>query len=430
MVKSISLTISASLLCACQITSSNKATGGIDLDAATASIDRDASISCPVGVAALLGDPNYLSSQVALTALDGSVLSASFISSASAQTDGLAFALSGDVVLPSTAPASGRVVVIDRYGTNVITWIDPATAQVRGQLSVGTGFESNPQDYIELDANRALVSRWGINGDPGRQPFDTGNDLLVIDTRAPNILSSIALPWNDNLPPRPSGFTQVGTSIAVVLQRLSNDFSTQGDTEIVRIDPTTLTQVQDLQLSGVSNCGRLMPRPGTASFGLSCTGPLDLYGSTKDLSKSALVLFDVDGSGNLAEQVRIPASAFTGEPLQADFDFASESVALVITQTPLGGSTNNRLLAVDLATPTVTPLAEAQPGTDGTGQGLAFGSVLCTAGCSPVCLLADAAQGLVRRFDLAQQPATELSAINVTPGIGLLPRQLAHFSAP
>jgi hypothetical protein len=367
---------------------------------------------------------------VALTALDGTVLSASFISSASAPTDGLAFALSGDVVLPSTAPTSGRVVVIDRYGTNVITWLDPATAHVQGQLPVGTGFESNPQDYIELDATRALVSRWGINGDPNQQPFDIGNDLLVIDTSAPSILASITLPWKDQLPPRPAGLTQVGASVAVVLQRLADDFSTQGDAEIVRIDPTTLTIVQDLQLSGVSNCGRLMPRPNNTGFALSCTGSLDLYGASKDLSKSALVLFEVDGAGNLAEQTRISASAITGEPLQSGFDFASESVALLITQTPLGGSTNNRLLAVDLATSTVTPLAEAQPGADGTGRGLAFGSVLCSPGCSPVCLLADAAQGLVRRFDLTEQPAAELSSINVTPGVALLPRQLAPFGAP
>ena len=430
MVKSFSLTIAASLLLACQNPLSNKATGGIDLDASIVRGDRDASVSCPMGVAALLGDSNYLSSQVALTALDGTVLSASFISSASAPTDGLAFALSGDVVLPSTAPAPGRVVVIDRYGTNVITWVDPATAQVQGQLSVGTGFESNPQDYIELDATRALVSRWGINGDPNQQRFDGGNDLLVIDTRKLGILSSIALPWDDNLPPRPSTFTRVGTSVAVVLQRLSDDFSTQGDAEIVRIDPTSLTKVQTLLLSGVSNCGRLMPRPNNTGFGLSCTGPLDLYGGSKDLSESALVLFDVDSSGNLAEQTRIPASAITGEPLQSDFDFASESIALLITQTPLGGSSNNRLLALELATQTVAPLAEAKPGADGTGQGLAFGSVLCSPGCSPVCLLADAAQGLVRRFDLTEQPAAELSSISVTPGIGLLPRQLAPFGAP
>lgn len=396
----------------------------------TGGVEVDAGSGCPGGVAALLGDPNYQSSQVALAALDGTVLSASFISTASAQTDGLAFALSGDAALPTTAPASGRIVTLDRYGTNVLTWIERSSAKVQGQLAVGTGFESNPQDYIELDANRALVSRWGSNGNPNQQPFDAGNDLLLIDTRTPSILSSITLPWHDDLPPRPAGLTRVGASIAVVLQRLSDDFSTQGDAEILRVDPTTLGILQDLQLSGLSNCGRLVPRPESTGFGLSCTGPLDRYGASDDLSKSALVLFDVDSSGNLTEQVRLSATTVSAEPLQASFDFAGNSVALVVTQTPQGGSTNNRLLALDLTSLVVTPLAEAQPGADGTGRGLAFGSVLCTPGCSPVCLLADAARGLVRRFDLTEGSVPELSSIDVTPGVGLLPRQFAPFAAP
>src|SRR5512142_202362 len=147
MVRSISLTLMAGLLFACQNASPNRGTGGIDLDASIIGRDSDASVKCPLGIAARLGDPNYMASQVALTALDGTVLSASFISTASAQTDGLAFALSGDTALPNTAPASGRIVVIDRYGTNVLTWVDPSTARVQAQLSVGTGFESNPQDY-------------------------------------------------------------------------------------------------------------------------------------------------------------------------------------------------------------------------------------------------------------------------------------------
>lgn len=420
MVKSISLTFIASLLFACQGPLSNKGTGGIELDASS---------GCPLGIAALLGDPNYLSSQVALTALDGTVLSASFISTASAPTDGLAFALSGDAALPTTAPASGRIVVIDRYGTNVITWLDPATANVLGQLPVGTGFESNPQDYLELDATRALVSRWGINGNPNQQPFDAGNDLLVIDTRAPRIVASIALPSRDNLPPRPASLTPVGKSVAVVLQRVSDDFSTDGDAEIVRVDPMTLTIVQDLKLTGISNCGRLMQRPNEPGFAMACTGPLDRYGSSADLSYSGLLLFDVDGTGNLAEQGRIHAQDLTAEPLQGDCDLANRDVALVKTQTPQGGTTNNRLLAVALTSPSVVSLAEARPGSDGTGQGLTFGSVICTPGCSSLCLLADSDTGVLRRFDLSQQPAIELPSIDVAPGVGLLPRQLAHFGA-
>jgi hypothetical protein len=423
MVKVIPFTVVAGLLLACANPASHKDTGGVQLDASS---------GCPAGIAAILGDRTYQSSQVALSALDGTVLSASFISSASAQTDGLAFALSGDTALPTTPPASGRVVVIDRYGTNVITWVDQATAKVQGQLSVGTGFESNPQDYLELDETRALVSRWGVNGTPNQQPFDVGSDLLVIDTRTPSIVASLAIPpydaapSNDNLPPRPAELTQVGASVAVVLQRISQDFKSVGDAEIVRFDTNSLSVAQHLRLAGMSNCGRLMPRPDSG-YAMACTGPLDAYGASADLSRTGLVLFGVADNGDLVEQVRIRAPEITGEPLQAQFDFASHDIALVKTQTQQGGSTNNRLLAIDLASHGVTPLVEAHPGSDGTGQGLTYGSVICTPGCSPVCLLADGDQGVLRRFDMSQTPAVELPSIDVSSGVGLLPRQLARF---
>jgi hypothetical protein len=168
-------------------------------------------------------------------------------------------------------------------------------------------------------------------------------------------------------------------------------------------------------------------RPGAAGYAIACTGPLDNYGGSADLSRSAVVLFGLDGDGNLVEQTRIVAQEITGEALQAEVDFANHDLALVKTQTPQGGATHNRLLAVDLAAHAVTPLAQAHPGSDGTGQGLTFGSVLCAPGCSPVCLLADGDQGLLRRFDMSQQPAVELPAVNVTPSEGLMPRQLAHF---
>ena len=80
MVKHVTPLLIGLLLWSCQISSTNQGTGGINVDAGSlivdaGSIDGGASVSCPAGVAALLGDPNYQSSQVALTALDGSVLS-------------------------------------------------------------------------------------------------------------------------------------------------------------------------------------------------------------------------------------------------------------------------------------------------------------------------------------------------------------------
>ncbi len=422
----------------CSVHNNGTATGGVALDASTGcTVDGAASecaadgatSRCPAGVAAVLGDSSYSSSQLALLGLDGNVLSSSFVSTASTTTDGLAFALSGDIALPMTPPTSGRIVILDRYGTNVVTWIDVATAKVQAQLQVGTGFESNPQDYLETTNNLALVSRWGVNGNPGAQPFDGGNDLLLLDTQTPTIQARIAVPEQDSLPPRPTGLTLLGSSAAVVLQRFSLDYSSVGDAEVVRVDLASQQIIQTLSLPGVSDCGRLTPLPGSSSFGLACTGPLDSSGNSADLSQSALVLLDMDSQENLVERRRLAASDIAEEPLQLDFDFASSQVALIKTQTAFGGTTNNRLLSVNLTDNTVHTLATARPGSDGKGQGITFGSVLCAPGCSSTCLMADADQRVVRRFDLSQDPPVELDSVPVTSNTELLPRQLAHFAA-
>jgi len=407
----------------CQAISNAKATGGVSVDA---------SAGCPAGVAAVLGDSSYSSSQVALLSLSGNVLSESFISTASTRTDGLAFALSGDVVLPTNAPASGRVVILDRYGTNVVTWIDTTTAQVQAQLQVGTGFESNPQDYFEVANGRALVSRWGVNDDPGVQPFDAGSDVLVVGDQGDGmatvgIESRVAIPLEGNLPPRPTSFTSIGNSIAVVLQRYSEDFATVGDAQVVRLDLSSLQIVQTLSLSGVSNCGRLMPVPGTSNYAIACTGPLNFNGSSTDLSHSALVLLELDRQGDLTEQSRWLAADIAQEPLQHDVDFANEHIALVKTQTGLQGTTNNRLLAVNLDDNSITELAQARQSADGTGKGAMFGTVVCSPNCSSLCLMADSDQAVVRRFDFSAGSPVELAPVTITPNVPLYPRQLAYF---
>ena len=123
---------------------------------------------CPAAALVVMSD--YVSTQVALTELDGKTLCGSYVSSARAETSPVAFALSGDVVLPSSRPPSGRAVLIDRYGTNVVSFLEPGSGAILAQLAVGTGFESNPQDYLELDARReahdaALAARWRKSGD-------------------------------------------------------------------------------------------------------------------------------------------------------------------------------------------------------------------------------------------------------------------------
>jgi len=101
---------------------------------------------------------DYTSTNIVISKLDGTTESQSFVSSG-ATKPGLALALSGDVDVPSTAPASKRVVLIDPTAPTCSPGWILASAKVLAQLPVGTGFQANPHDYIEVDAARAFVFR-------------------------------------------------------------------------------------------------------------------------------------------------------------------------------------------------------------------------------------------------------------------------------
>ena len=109
------------------------------------------------------------------------------------------------------------------------------------------------------------------------------------------------------------------------------------------------------------------------------------------------------------------------------FGFVNDHIALVKTQTAQDGSTNNRLLEVNLNDKSVTQLAEARPNSSGTGQGAVYGTVVCTPGCTSLCLMADADLAVIRRFDFTENPPVEAEPVNVTPNVPLFPRQLAQY---
>ena len=401
-------------LSACNVEPLGAPTGGV-------SVPREP--GCPAAALVVMSD--FVSTQVAISALDGETLSASFVSTASAGVSGLAFPLSGDVSVPSTMPPSARVVLVDRFGTNVVSWLDPETAKVLAQLPVGTGFESNPQDYLELDERRALVSRWGENPVPGEERFDEGGDLLVIDTRTPAITNTIALPRDGDFPPRPGALARMGDEAVVTLERVARDFRSAGAARFVGIDTERESITWKLELPGIENCGGFTPSPSGRRAVVACAGFVDRDGNASDVGASALVVFDVTALPPV-EVRRFPARELAGEPLQSDAEFFSESGVLVKTQTAFGGSRNNRLLALDLENGEVTTLAEAGSGSEG-GQGIVYGGILCTPGCGNVCLLADADRGVLRRWAIAPDALHELGSVRVEREIGLPPRGLGTY---
>ena len=143
-------------------------TGGFQLDPSGS--------ACPSGYA--ISNSDYTSTSISAISPAGAVLSQTVISSGSAPP-GLTTALSGDVIFPSTAPASGKLLLIDRYPNSVLTWVEPKTGSVIQQLPVGTGFGSNPHDYLELAKDKAYVTRYESNPAPAKVPFDVVGNCFV-----------------------------------------------------------------------------------------------------------------------------------------------------------------------------------------------------------------------------------------------------------
>ncbi|HET9929893.1 MAG TPA: hypothetical protein VFQ35_04365 [Polyangiaceae bacterium] len=400
---------------ACNVENTTPDTGGVGVAGAG---------GCSPGISVVLSD--YASTQVALSTLEGQTLSRSFISTGSAKTDGLSFALSGDVVLPSSRPASGRVVLVDRFGTNVLTWLDPATARVLGQLAVGTGFDSNPSDYLELDDQFAFVSRYGQNPEPGRQPFDIGGDLLLVDSRAQEIVGSLPFEATEDLPPRPSGMMRLGDEILVSLVRNARDFSTTGDSELAGVSVSTRRLDFRMRYEGLKHCGRPALSPSGDVLAVACTGALDIRGVVADVSQSALLLLDARELPP-RELRRFSAAELGNQPIQSSATFARDALLLLKTQTSTVGTENNRWLALDLESGKVTTLLEASPDAQGKGRGVLYGGMSCSPGCSEVCLLADADRGALQRVRFDPLGAPELlPPIVVDAKSGLPPRDIVE----
>jgi len=380
-------------------------------------------LGCPAAALVVMSD--FVSTQIALTDPDGRTLCGSFISSARSETTPVSYALSGDAVLPSSAPTSGRAVVIDRYGTNVVSFLEPGTGRLEGQLALGTGFEANIQDYVELDDTRALVSRWGENPVPGEQPFDAGGDLLLIDTKGLEIRGSIALPRDEDWPPRPAGLTRVGDEVVVTLQRFSFDVRSQGDAMLVGIAGDAPSVSWTLPLTGLKNCGPLSLSPDGQLAALACTGFVNRTGAPVNLDESAVVLLDL-ATTPPSELTRFSAADVAGEPLQADVEFFSPRGVLLKTQTALGSALNNRILTLDLdvGPKSVQTLLEARPSDDGAGQGVVYGGMLCSPGCGEHCLVADADRGVLERWAITQDGLLPEPPLAIGGSVGLPPRDV------
>lgn len=392
-------------LSACGVSPTAVATGGVDLGAPGQGCERGL----------LVVESDFNSTNVAVARLDGTTLSSSFISSA-ARPAGLTLALSGDVVVPRSAPGSGQAVLIDRFGTNVLTWVEVATARVLGQLAVGQGFESNPQDYLEVGPDRALLSRLGSNPRPGAQPFDAGGDLLVLDTHARAIAGHVALPEEDPaLQPQPGALLRVGGTVVVSLGRMSADFANAGDGRLVGVTVDTSTLAWTVDIHGLQNCGRPVLSPSGALLAVPCSSRFDPRAMTYSPAGSDLVLFDAHSSPP-HETRRFGLGLQLGAAIQPEVAFASEDLILGATFGSAGGG-GDLAFALDLVSGASITLATAR-------APFALGTPHCAPGCGDVCLLPDAGVARLRRWKVSDRRLEALSDATVESIVGLPPRSI------
>jgi hypothetical protein len=408
-------------LLGCNVPAPPRSTGGVVFGGPDGQAGEAGSTGA-CGRAVVIVTSDYQSTNIVVSNLDGTTLSGSFVSTG-ATKPGLALALSGDVDVPVVAPLSQRVLLIDRYGTNVLTWMDLATAGALAQLAVGTGFESNPHDYVDVDASRAFVSRFGTNPSPGQQAFDQGGDLLIVDTRVPAITGRIAMPEdNPALNPCPDGMTVLGGpggEVVVTLGRWSEGFTAVGDGRFVGVSPETDTVDWTVDVTGLSSCGRLAVSPSGALAAIACSSMENMMTHQFNLSASDIVVYDATVTPP-RELRRLGVPAKLGAAVQPLIAFATDDAILALTY---GGSatSGDTVVAVSATTGDITPLGQAQ-------KPFVLGGMHCSPGCGDVCLLSDAERNKLRRWQVAVDGTfTALADAVIDTVVGLPPRTIGSL---
>jgi hypothetical protein len=320
-------------------------------------------------------------------------------------------------------------VILDRTPKGVLHFIDVASANTARELVVGTGFSANPHDYLQLSEHKAYVARYDTNPNPGREPWDQGGDILLVDPAVPAVIGRIDLGVAlsgeaARFTPHPSRFVRVGERVFVVLAAYATDYASATISRLVELDPASDSVRATLLLDGLKGCDVLAASPDGVELAVACTGA-DLSDTPPALAASGMALVEIDSG--LALKKVLSAATFGINPLGFGLDYAGPGRLLFDT---LGYVTDSNsvgsldaLLQLDTASGAFSEVlrAEHSPFT--------LGDVRCLPACQ-VCFVADAerAGGSVLRFAL--DDPFELGApteIRAETKIGLPPRYLGGF---
>ena len=258
----------------------------------------------------------------------------------------LSAALSGDVVLPSATQPGNELVIIDRTNS-VLTWLDPATCQVRRQLNVGggsgEGFAANPYDLAAgLGGAKGYVTRYNRNS---KDPAE-GSDVLVIDTQRPAMIGRIDLRMHatesdtpgKTILPYPTRMAVVGKKVYVALNNLSEAYDAAGTGRIAVIDATRDAVEGSIDVPPLKNCGTITLvtlSGGATGLAVGCAGAY----SDKERQIEGAGVGVIDVSKTPAEVKVIPSRPF-GRPISG-FDLAALETGEAFTVVSGEGMTAN-----------------------------------------------------------------------------------------
>jgi hypothetical protein len=368
----------------------------------------------------------YETTSVSVVGWDGKVKSAGILRSNSA-SPGLSVALSGDVVAPTDRVSTGQILLIDRYPASVITIFDPAAASVVRQINVM--MRSNPHDALFARPDALYVTRYERKPDAGKEPFDEGSDVLVIDPGSGQITGRIDLtPAMAGAPadiePHPDRMVLRDGKVHVLLAAYSANYQKSDDARLVTIDPATHTISGHTVVIGSRGCAGLAATQDGARFAIACSGT---FGGelTPTLDGAGIAIVDRMTDGSYAVSTFLGADVVGSAPPSFSLDFVSPERLLVATFGELDPTGDvlrtDRLYEVDIPSATARVLAASD------GEAFAFGDVRCAPGCA-TCVVADASRGGVLRLPIQEDGS--LGAYDLVPvddGYGLPPRYLGAY---
>jgi hypothetical protein len=309
---------------------------------------------------------DFTSSTVSLLDETGEVLTEDWITSGTVDPI-LVAALSGDVVLPTVQPLGGRLFVIDRFFTDVVTHLryDDGGLICQGRTQgPDAEFSSNPQAILTAGDGIGWVTRFEPNLTSGAPALDRGTDLRAMDLDTCELLdrridlTAVADatatvegeggPMEVTVHGRPAEGVVLGSNAVVGLLRQDSTFaaSAPGAVAIVDLEGETASL---LEIPDLRTCGEVRPVPGDDRRVLvGCTGFAFPFGDLAQLRATAglaLVLVD-DGvatvehvfrAANVSQDLGIPAqNAFSLGGTRAvavawgSFDPAASDVAYII----------------------------------------------------------------------------------------------------